>query len=387
MDYFKHIHHIGLKVAILFFVLPLSSCSDSDAQEADPNPPTETPNAFYLGTDLSYVNELEDFGATYRKNGNLIDPFTLFSEAGSSMVRVRLWHTPPKGYSDFEDVKKTMLRAKAAQMETLLDFHYSDFWADPQKQEIPATWAHITDTEELAETVYNYTYNTLEQFRTAGVVPTMVQIGNEINIEVMQYPGSTPGPINWDRNSTLLQSGLNAVKDFNSNYNTDIQTLLHIAQPENAFWWFEQAYQNGLTAFDIIALSYYPKWSDYSLDQIDTAIASLQTQFGKPVFIVETAYPHSLQNVDNANNILGNDALISGYPATAQGQLDYLIDLTNEVKNANGLGVLYWEPAWVTSNTQTAWGEGSHWDNATFFDAFNNNEALPAFEFFDLSNY
>ena len=155
----------------------------------------------------------------------------------------------------------------------------------------------------------------------------------------------------------------------------------------NALNWFKDAQTNNVTDFDIIGLSYYSKWSTYALGDLHRAIDSLKTTYKKEIVIVETAYPHTLENIDAAGNILGEDAIIPNFPATPQGQKNYLIKLTNEVLKAGGLGVIYWEPAWVTSSSSTLWGTGSHWDNATFFDAFNSNEALPAFDFFNKENY
>jgi arabinogalactan endo-1,4-beta-galactosidase len=215
-----------------------------------------------------------------------------------------------------------------------------------------------------------------------------VQVGNETNIEILQANDSVPaGKINWERNSFLLNKGLEAVDAFNKQTSERTQKMIHIAQPENAFWWFTEATKNGLDDFEWIGLSYYPKWSEYKFQDIPQAIDSLKKLFNKRVMIVETAYPFTMENADEAGNILGEDALIPGYPATPEGQLNYLIDLTKLTIEGGGEGVIYWEPAWISTSCSTRWGKGSHWDNATFFDADNNNDALPAFEFFDRENY
>ncbi|OIQ39666.1 MAG: hypothetical protein BM563_04055 [Bacteroidetes bacterium MedPE-SWsnd-G1] len=385
------------RLKLLVFNILLSSlfigCKDSsnniDTRNSDrTNNVNDNDFSFYLGADLSYINELEDFNAEYKFNGEIVDPFKHFSQSGCNITRVRLWNNPPTGYSDFNDVKKTIERAKNEKMHILLDFHYSDFWADPHKQTIPVAWKDISNVEILADSVYQYTYNTLSKLIDNNLAPELVQIGNETNIEILQKEDDTnTSEINWTRNSALFNAGIKAVNNINTAYNLNIKKVLHIAQPENAFDWFEKAFENNLTDFDIIGLSYYAKWSSYSLNEIPDAISSLQNEFKKSVLIVETAYPHSLQNVDAADNILGNDALIDGFNATPNGQLNYLIQLTKNVKKADGLGVIYWEPAWITSDAKTAWGIGSHWDNATFFDAYNNNEALPAFNFFNKENY
>jgi len=188
--------------------------------------------------------------------------------------------------------------------------------------------------------------------------------------------------INWERNIKLINKGIQAVNDVAKSTGKPIDVMLHIAQPENAFGWFTQAVQNQLNPdFSWIGLSYYPKWSTYkTMVQVEDAIDSIRKQFSKRVMIVETAYIHGTADVDSAHNILGDDSLIEGYPATPEGQLDYLKDLCSAVKSGGGEGVIYWEPAWITSPCKTLWGQGSHWDNATFFNARNNNEALAASE-------
>ncbi len=157
--------------------------------------------------------------------------------------------------------------------------------------------------------------------------------------------------------------------------------MLHIAQPENALWWFEQATQNGVTDFDWIGLSYYPIWSDYDLNEVQAPLTTLINTYNKRLMIVETAYPFTLENNDSANNILDSNALIIGYPASEEGQLNYLLELKDIVQNAGGEGLIYWEPAWVSTNCSTLWGQGSHWDNATLFD--HNNKANLGMQFYN----
>ena len=343
----------------------------------------------YLGADLSYINEIESCGGIYRSNGELVDPFQLFAEKGTNLVRVRLWHNPEiNRFSGFEDVKKTIRRAKESKMEVLLDFHYSDIWADPHNQIIPRAWKEIHDLPVLGDSIFQYTLKTLLALNKDGLLPEFVQVGNETNIEILQPADSmVVDSINWPRNIFLLNKGIDAVKEASKVTGKNINIMIHIAQPENAFWWFRKAIDNGLAGFEWIGLSYYPKWSVYPFQQIPVAIDSLRKTFNKRVMIVETAYPFTLENADPAGNILGEDALIPAYPATPQGQLNYLTDLTKSVIAGGGEGVIYWEPAWISSDCRTPWGHGSHWDNATFFDPKNKNEALPAFGFFDVKNY
>jgi len=345
---------------------------------------SNTTSPFYVGADLSYVNEMEDCGATYYDKGEKQEPFALFANKGADLVRVRLWHNADwTQYSDLNDAAKTLRRAKENNMKTLLDFHYSDTWTDPEKQFIPKAWAHITDTNELAQALYDYTTATLSTLNEQNLLPDMVQVGNETNIEILQQEKSlVHGIPNWQRNATLFKSGIKAVRDYSAKVGKPIQIVLHIAQPENALWWFKQASENGITDYDIIGLSYYPQWSTYKLSDLPAAIKELKSTYQKEVMIVETAYPWTLKNFDKAGNVLDQKALQPEYPASAKGQLLYLQTLTQLVKASGGLGVIYWEPAWVSTRCKTLWGRGSHWENASFFDATRNNNALPAFLFF-----
>ena len=348
------------------------------------NPKEEAPsNTFYFGADLSYVNEMEDCGAVYYDaNRNQKDPYYIFKEAGTNLVRIRLWHNPTwTSYSNFNDVKKSIQRAKAAGMEVLLDFHYSDTWADPAKQFIPAAWLdQIDDTEALGDLLYDYTYETLNTLANEGLLPEMVQVGNEINSMILREEEGE-SIMDWSRNAVLINKGLKAVRDISTEKNVEVGLMLHVAQPENGIWWFEQATQNGVIDYDWIGLSYYPLWSDYDLDTVSSAFETLKKTYNKRLMVVETAYPFTMENADSANNILDNNALIDGFPASGQGQLDYLNRLKSEIEAAGGEGLIYWEPAWVSTGCSTLWGQGSHWDNATLFD--HDYKATKGMEFYN----
>ena len=368
-------------IAILFNL----SCNNSNSTMDSSDDILDTPIAFYYGADLSYVNEMEDCGAIYKNsNGIEKDPYTIFKNEGANLIRLRLWHNPTwTNYSNLQDVKRSIMRAKSHNMKVLLDFHYSDTWTDPTQQQIPAAWINsINDTEALGNLLYNYTYNTLVELSNENLLPNIVQVGNEINSMILQ-DGDLVWPIDWNRNSHLINKGIEAVRTMANDKNETIEIMLHIAQPENGLWWFEQATANGIVDFDWIGLSYYPIWSDYSLDDVQTPLTTLKNTYNKKLMIVETAYPFTLNHVDNANNILGTDALINGYPASQQGQLDYLNQLKLVIKNAGGQGLVYWEPAWVSTDCSTLWAQGSHWDNATLFD--NNNQATLGMKFYNAS--
>tara|TARA_B110000503_G_scaffold68819_1_gene107462 strand:+ start:18404 stop:19531 length:1128 start_codon:yes stop_codon:yes gene_type:complete len=368
-------------IIILISVL-LISCNKKDSEsEVQENKNTN----FYYGADLSYVNEMEDCNATYKDfNGNFKDPYKIFSEAGTNLVRIRLWHNPNwTNYSNIVDVKKSIQRAKNEGMNVLLDFHYSDTWADPSHQEIPSAWlSQINNIEVLGDLLYNYTFDALNNLANEGLLPNIVQVGNEINAMILQN-GEIKWPIDWSRNSSIINKGIKAVRDINSSKNKKIEIMLHIAQPENGIWWFEQATDAGITDYDWIGLSYYPLWSEYDLNTIETPIKILIETYNKRLMIVETGYPFTLDNADSANNIFNENALISGYPASQKGQLDYLNDLKTKIYESGGEGIVYWEPAWVSTGCSTLWANGSHWDNATLFD--HNNKANLGMQFYNAS--
>jgi len=372
----------------LFIICLIVSCSSGNDTPNDKEVPPipDSVISFYYGADLSYVNEMEDCGAQYQDANSISkDSYTIFNEAGTNLIRIRLWHNPTwTNYSNYTDVKKSIERAKNLNMKVLLDFHYSDTWADPEQQQIPAAWKNsINNTEALGDLLYNYTYNTLNELSRSNLLPDMVQVGNEINPMILQ-DGDLQWPIDWIRNSSLLNKGIKAVRDISRTKNKTIEVMLHIAQPENGLWWFDQAIQNGVTDFDWIGLSYYPMWSDYNLSNVGSAFSSLIQTYKKRLMVVETAYPFTLENADSANNILGTDALIDGYPATQEGQLNYLNALQSIIKNAGGEGLIYWEPAWVSTGCSTQWAQGSHWDNSTLFD--HNKKATLGMQFYNASD-
>ena len=324
----------------------------------------------WRGVDLSYVNELEDCGAVYRHEGEVADPYAIFAGKGANLVRLRLWHTPDwTEYSTLADVTRSIRRARQHDMAVLLDFHYSDDWADPGNQIIPAAWRTAKTTEELAQRLYDYTYETLMALDEEGLLPEYVQVGNEINTELLLTEEiAEHTPINWERNVVLLNAGISAVRQVSDDSGKTIGLMLHVAQPENVGPWVDAAAEAGILDIDIIGVSYYAKWSKMPFNLVEEAIRRLRQRYGKDVVVVETAYPWTLRYSDQAHNILGADSLVDGYPATQDGQRRLLIDLTSAVLRGGGKGVVYWEPAWVSSDCKTRWGQGSHWENAALFD-------------------
>jgi arabinogalactan endo-1,4-beta-galactosidase len=353
---------------------------------AGPLAPAEVPKApeYFAGVDLSYVNEMEDCGAQFRVHGKPRDPYELLAEAGANLVRLRLWNDPTwTKYSTEADVTRSSERAKRAGMKVLLDFHYSDDWADPQKQTIPAAWAaDIGDTDKLATHVYEYTRDVLARLAARDLMPHMVQVGNEINTQMLRAAETAGTPIDWTRNAEILNAGIRAVRQARGKDGSSATVMLHVAQPENVEPWFAAAAAAGVRDFDYIGVSYYRKWSKLDLPQAERALAAVNQRFSKPIILVEVSYPFTLQDAgDKAPNLLGEDSLHRGYPATLRGQQRFMNDVVQMTRRVGGVGVVYWEPAWVSTSCKTRWGTGSHWENATLFDFRKGNELTPAADY------
>jgi arabinogalactan endo-1,4-beta-galactosidase len=358
--------HLSSSVVVLMLVLLLPTLVVGQQEE----------HPFYFGVDLSYVNEMEDCGAVYRENGEARDPFELFAAHGAMLVRARLWHSPDwTEYSTLDDVQRTFARARDAGMATLLDIHYSDNWADAGTQAIPAAWTDMTD-HELVDVVYTYTIEVLRALDEEDLTPSFVQVGNETNSGILKR-GSDQ---NWTREAQLFNAGIRAIRDFSASTNHDIKILLHVAQPENTGWWFTEAEAAGVTDFDVIGVSFYPQWSTFSISDMGAQVTYLRQRFGKDVMVLETGYAWTRDAVDeSADNIL--DQGLRGYPFSPEGQRRFMTDLTQALISNGALGIVYWEPAWVSTECSTRWGQGSHWENATFFDFQNGNELLEGINF------
>lgn len=342
---------------------------------------------FFFGADQSYVNEMEDCGAIYTEAGVVKDVYDIYEDHGCNLVRLRLWHTPAwydqlnegKRYSDLADIKKSIARAKAHHMAVLLDFHLSDNWADPSKQLVPAAWlAVVNDLPTLKDSLYNYLFATLSELAQDNLLPEMVQIGNETNRGILLSPeDNQTWTLDWQRNSELFNIAIKAVRDVEDANNASIKVVIHLAGPGDTTWYVDNFVANGVTDFDVIGISYYWAWhKPTTIPQTGAIIQSLKNKHpGKAVLIVETGYIWTTASADNASNII-SETHPDYSPASPENQRDWLIDLAKEVIAKEGLGVIYWEPSWVSTNCRTQWGQGSHQEHATFFD-FDHNLLLP----------
>jgi len=388
-------HHRYSALTFLLVTLIFFSCQEETTPELEaPDEQENGEGEFYFGADLSYVNQILDHGGVYRSDGTVRDPYDIFAEKGTNLVRLRLWHTPTwtqevygdqgtQLYNDLKDVERAMQAAQKRGMPTLLNFHYSDIWADPGRQEVPKEWENITTIEVLADSVYNYTFNTLNYLRSQGLLPPMVQLGNETNCGMM-YSNALPAfpklnvcDGNWQNMRRVFNSGIKAVRDIASLEQKEIQIILHVADPVHVDWWFDNV---GVEDFDIIGFSYYPLWHrGLAVNQLGDRVAGFKQKYNKKIMMLETAYPWTTEAQDSYNNLFGTETPVAGFPYTPHGQKDIMVKMAEELIKGGAIGIIYWEPAWISSSMRDLWGQGSAWENVTYFD-FEGN-ALPVFDY------
>lgn len=379
--FFSFTIKISVEMIIRSIKISLAACLLFAAGQVESQP-------FYFGSDLSYVHEMEDCGVVFKDENEPKDVHEIFASHGTNLVRLRLWHTPAwldtlnagKRYSDFADVRKSILRAKAAGMAVLLDFHLSDLWADPSRQILPTAWSAVVDNlPALSDSVFNHIFSTLSLLDSEGLLPEMVQIGNETNrgILLSEAQNNAGWVLNWPRNAALFKRAIQAVRAVETASGKPIKVAIHIAGPADAGWLMKGFWDNGVKDFDIIGLSYYWAWhKPTTIAQTGDIITALKTAYaGKAVMIFETGYIWTTQNIDGATNII-SETHPDYAPASPENQKKWLTDLTQKVIDKGGAGVIYWEPAWQSSPCFTPWGQGSHQEHATFFN-FQNN-VLPA---------
>lgn len=322
------------------------------------------------GVDISFLKQIEDNNGVYKQNGVTKDALTIFKNHGVNYVRLRLWNNPPDGFSNLASTILLAKRVKQNGMKLLLDFHYSDSWADPSKQTKPALWNGISFTA-LEDSIYTYTKNILLTMKQESVLPDIVQIGNEITNGMLWNEGNVGGtfdtPAQWNNFTSLLNKGLLAVQEINSS-GASIRTMIHIDRGGDSTGskWFFDNLQKFNVQYDYIGLSFYPWWHG-SFAELNANLSMLSTRYQKEIIIAETAYPWTLGWNDNMNNIVGQSSqVLAGYPATVDGQTGFLNAIKSSlagVPNQRGLGYFYWEPDYISTSVF-----GSSWENLALFD-------------------
>jgi arabinogalactan endo-1,4-beta-galactosidase len=329
----------------------------------------------YIGADVSSLQRALELGAEYcTEDGSKADPLKILQDHGVNALRLRVWVTPGNGASSPAKVTQFIPRLRAYGFKLLLNFHYSDTWADPGKQIKPAAWANA-DFKELLQLVYEHTRSVLGDLKAAGTVPEMVQVGNEINPGMLLPEGSRE---NWPQLAALLKKGCEAVKA-NS---PETQVMLHIANAGDqagALDWFDNAKAQGVR-WDLTGLSYYSYWHG-PIAAMTATVREMRRRYGKDVVIAETAYPFTLQDQDGEkNSVFELGQLPAEFPPTPAGQAENLRAVLQAARSAGAVGVFYWEPTW-TAVKGNGWdpgdaASGCQWENQALFDF--NGKALPA---------
>jgi arabinogalactan endo-1,4-beta-galactosidase len=333
---------------------------------------------FFIGADISAATVLEKAGVVYRENGEPNDLIAVLKNNGFNTVRLRIFVNPNKEGIVTNDLPYTLnlaKRVKAHNMKLLLNFHYSDTWADPQKQLKPAAWANMS-FKELKRTVQSYTASVIKAFKKENVLPDIVQIGNEIT-PGMLWPDGKVGAeydneLQWEKFTSLLKAGIAGVRQAAGN--ADVKIMLHIDQggKKSVSQRFFSNINKHQVPYDMIGISYYPLLHG-TIEDLKENLRYIATELKKDVMVVETAYPYT---TGKWYNPLGEPP----FPLTPQGQYDLLYTVTKavlETPDKHGCGVCYWFPESVPVVRQ-GWTEGT----SALFDP-NGNVLMGARAFSD----
>jgi arabinogalactan endo-1,4-beta-galactosidase len=317
-------------------LLYIAGCATICAQQPPAASAVDCPR-LALGADVSFLPQAEADGTVFKDDGKPEEGLEILHRHGYGWVRLRIFNSPKTLPNDLPYTLAEAKKAKALGFGFLLDLHYSDDWADPAHQVTPAAWQKLKH-KQLVEAVYSFTRDTIAAFRDAGVLPDMVQVGNEETSGMLWPDGKLPD--NWDNFTELLQAGIRGVKDGAGTGHKPPLIMLHIDQGGNSetTQWFFSHVLAAHVEFDVIGQSYYPWWQG-SLQDLKTNLEFMAKTYRKPIIVVETAYSW---RPDNYLKKAGP------YPETPEGQREFLEALARTVAatpNGLGRGIFWWEPA------------------------------------------
>lgn len=362
-----------------------------------------TQSTLIKGMDLSTLPEVERCGGKFYDSGVQGDAVEILKGCGMNMVRLRLWNDPYSetgepygaGTNDLPTTVAMAKRLKKAGIDWLLDFHYSDFWADPGKQNIPKAWAGLT-VDGLEQAVYEYTLRVLRTLEKEQVLPQMVAVGNELTNGLLWPYGKVP---NFENITLFLNAGIRAVREAAP----EAKIMIHLDNGGNNRLyrtWFDSFFAKGGMDFDYIGLSYYPFWHG-TMEDLKNNLYDLAGRYGKELIIAEVSTGFTMEDYaryeklekENRKGMATKPELARKvpYPMSPEGQSAFMLDLMNlleSVPGGKGVGFFYWEPAWIpvpgsqwaTEAALAYTGEkgpgGNEWANQALFDYEGN--ALPA---------
>lgn len=342
------IHYFTVFLLSLFLSLNFSQCltAQNELEKTEQTSLIGLDKNFAKGADISWLPQMEATGYTFRNDkGEIQDCFQILKDHGINSIRLRTWVNPSDnktdGHCSKAETVAMALRAQKMGMKVMIDFHYSDSWADPSKQVKPAAWKDHSFTQLLTD-VYDYTFEVMSALKTAGITPEWVQVGNETPGGMLLPEGSTD---NWAQLAQLINKGYDAIKAVSPSS----KVILHVDRGnDNQRFrpWFDQAKAHG-AKYDVIGLSYYPYWlegsPDYtlSIDDLGNNLNDISARYGKEVMVVE----------------------VGGIDTKVQNTYDMLVAVQKKVAavpNKKGLGVFYWEPQGANSWSKyplSAWGD------------------------------
>lgn len=350
----------------------------------------------YIGTSLGFADYLEErCDIVFREEGYPADPFMSMARHGASILRIHVGHPPfSNSYSEGERVDhhsvdmagRSLRRVKNAGLKSMLTFTYQSFALEDEDQQniyvAPLAWQPVaSDTEKMVDSVYTFTYAVLDHYCEEGLIPEIVSVGQESTWHRLMpnVPEDELPPYDPARSVAIHNAGARAVRDIAMKYDTAIKVCFHMRGPSVTKWWLEEHWPYG-PDLDMIGISLYHGWNfdDYAgFESLGEYVQAITGTYDIEFIVMETAQMFRTGGNDAHVDILGTDLIPPGYPnpPTTETQKQYLADLTGEVLESGGSGVLAWGGDWVASDCYIyadRWGKGSSWENKAFWD-FNNN--------------
>lgn len=331
---------------------------------------------FIKGVDASSLLSLEKSGVKFYEGDTEEDLFAILKYHGVNYVRIRVWNDPydsqGNGYgggnNDLETAIELGKRATKEGLKILVDFHYSDFWADPSKQMVPKAWENLS-LEEKSEALATYTKESLLTMLDEGLDIGMVQVGNETTTGLA-------GETNWKSICALLNSGCQAIREVNEERNQEILIAIHFTNPEKEGQYsrYGMILENFGVDYDVFATSYYPYWHG-TLENLTSVLSDIAKTYHKKVMVAEVSYAYTYEDSDYSGNTISEESVIDKpYPITVQGQATCIRDVAAAVASVKdaGIGLFYWEPAWITVPG------GSYEENSKLWETYGSGWASSA---------
>jgi arabinogalactan endo-1,4-beta-galactosidase len=334
-----------------------------------------------IGADISQLKQIEDFGGKFYLNQEEKDCVEILRECGFNYIRLKVWNNPglplsdPAGYNSKKYVMEMAQRVKKLGFKLLINFHYSDFWADPNKQVKPAAWRNLSFAM-LKKAVFDFTKDVCASLAGNGVAPDMVQIGNEVDNGMLWDDGRLDGSDKqWNQFAELLKSGIQGVKE-SIPEDLKAKIMIHKADGCNntqARYFFDNLLRRDVQ-FDCIGFSFYPFFHG-TFKALKENLNQIAVTYKKDIIVVETAWGWTMEKGDGYPHLINTSHPLN-LPFSVDGQIRFLKHLYKVIKGIpyqRGKGFFYWEPSFIpVKGAGWKYGEGNEWENMTLFDFQGN---------------